>query len=90
MRGQCRYSNADERPRSIKYIAQSRDMLSCKRIKDSVSETVYFLLCTVHEDKRDLEHGSCFDVEMSDGLSAWAKKGLACQLQPTVTDFGYM
>ena len=77
----------DTPPSEHKYKAQSRYMLSCKRIKDSVSGTVYFLLCTVHEDERDLEHGSCFDVEMSDGLSAWAKKGLACQL---LTDFGYV
>lgn len=50
-------------------------MLTCKRIQDSVSETVYFLLINVHEDKRDLEHGSSFDVEVTDGQSAWMKKG---------------
>lgn len=51
------------------------NMLSCTRVRDSVSDTVYFLLITVHEDKRDLEHRSSFDVEITDGQSAWVKKG---------------
>lgn len=50
-------------------------MLTCKRIRDSVSDTVYFLLITVREDKQDLEHGSSFDVEATDGQAAWIKQG---------------
>ena len=78
MRAERRYSTLKASTHS-----PERRMLSCKRIKDSVSETVYFLLCTVYEDDGDLEHGSYFDVEISDGLSAWAKKGWCVSFNPT-------
>lgn len=51
-------------------------MLFCRRIRDSVSEVQYYLLIDVNESAEDVEHRTSFDVQVTDGQSAWSQKGL--------------
>lgn len=51
-------------------------MLFCRRIRDSVSEVQYYLLLDMHENAEDLEHGTSFDVQVTDGQTAWSQNGM--------------
>ena len=50
-------------------------MLSCKRVVDSVTDAQYFFLVNFHEDTRDPEHSTTFDIEIADGSTAWSQVG---------------
>ena len=50
-------------------------MQVCRRLTDSATDAVYFLLVSVHKDETDLEHGSYLDVEATDGQLAWKNRG---------------
>lgn len=50
-------------------------MQVCRRLTDSATNAVYFLLVSVHKDETDLEHGSHLDVDATDGQLAWRNKG---------------
>ena len=51
-------------------------MLFCRRVCNSVSKAQYYLLIDVHESAEDPEHDTSFDVQVTDGLSAWAQNGM--------------
>ena len=51
------------------------NMLSCKRVVDSVTDAQYFFLVKLHEDARDPEHSTTFDIEIADGSNAWSQVG---------------
>lgn len=55
-------------------------MLFCRRIRDSVSEVQYYLLIDVNESAEDVEHRTSFDVQVTDGQSAWSQKGTCATL----------
>ena len=50
-------------------------MLFCKRVVDSVSESQYYLLVSVHHNTEDAEHSSSLDVQVTDGQTAWSQMG---------------
>ncbi len=57
-------------------------MLYCKRVVDSVSDEQYYLLVNVHDDAQDPEHGASFDVEVTDGQTAWSQLGETAAMCP--------
>ena len=58
-------------------------MFFCRRIRDSGSDVQYYLLVDMHEDAEDFEYGTSFDIQVTDGQSAWNQKGVpALQDQP--------
>lgn len=50
-------------------------MLYCKRVVDSVSDASYYLLVSMHIGDGEPEHSSSFDVQVTDGQSAWSQNG---------------
>jgi len=50
-------------------------MLHCKRVVDSVSDASYYLLVSMHSSDGDPEHSTSFDVQVTDGQSAWSQSG---------------
>ena len=50
-------------------------MLYCKRVVDSVSDASYYLLVSMHSSDGEPEHSTSFDVQITDGLSAWSQSG---------------
>lgn len=50
-------------------------MLYCKRVVDSVSDASYYLLVSMHIGDGDPEHSTSFDVQVTDGQSAWSQSG---------------
>ena len=59
------------------------EMFFCRRIRDSGSDVQYYLLVDLHEDAEDLEYGTSFDIQVTDGRLAWNQEGVpALQDQP--------
>ncbi len=50
-------------------------MLYCKRVVDSVSDASYYLLVSMHSSDGDPEHSTSFDMQVTDGQSAWSQSG---------------
>ncbi len=50
-------------------------MLYCKRVVDSVSDASYYLLVSMHSSDGEVEHSTAFDVQVTDGESAWSQSG---------------
>ena len=73
---------AVHRPCAPPRVRFLKDMLFCRRIHDSGSDVQYYLLVDLHEDAEDLEHGTSFDIQVTDGQSAWSQKGGQYRISP--------